>query len=261
MSSVAREAAQAAAAKAAREAAQEAATKAAREAAEDAAAKAAGKGFKDAAEEAAAKASREAAEKASKEAAEKAAKEAAEKAGKDYSMYIGAAGVAAAGGLYLYGSAADATNESNRTPRDITKIENKQGFVYTVYFNPAIKILQTDAITISGSNTMPSIDGPQTVASVLGDNKITIDFGKKLTANTPGGSIQVTTSISAQASDAVNTAATNLGNAAGGGLGGILDGALGGLGNALGIDPSKLKWGILVICLCALGVGLFMFFK
>jgi len=243
--------------------------KAAREAREEAIAAAAAKAAKgvggdlagDVGAKAAKEAAEEAAQKAAKEAAEKSAKEAAEKAGKDYSKYIGAAGVAAAGGLYLYGSAADATDESNKTPRDITKIEKKEGFVYTIYFTPAIRILQTDAITISGSKTTPLIDGPQTVASVLGDNKITIDFGKELTANTPGGAIQVTTSISAQAGDAVNTAATTLGNAAGGGLGGILGGAFGGLGNALGIDPTKLKWACLVICLIAVAIGLFMVFK
>lgn len=259
------DAAGAAAAKAAREAAEEAAQKAAAKAATGAAGDAAAKAAKESAEKAAAKAAKEAAEeaaqKAAKEAAEKSAKEAAEKAGKDYSKYIGAAGVAAAGGLYLYGSAADATDESNNTPRDITKIEKKEGFVYTIYFTPAIKILQTDAITISGSKTTPLIDGPQTVASVLGNDKITIDFGKELTANTPGGAIQVTTSISAQAGDSVNTAATTLGNAAGGGLGGILGGAFSGLGNALGIDPTKLKWACLIICLIAVAIGLFMVFK
>lgn len=264
------DAAAAAAAKAAKGAAGDAAAKAAKEAAEEAAQTAAAKAAKgaagDAAEKAAAKAAKEAAEeaaqKAAKEAAEKSAKEAAEKAGKDYGKYIGAAAAAGAG-LYLYGSSADAADESNNTPRDITKIEKTQdeGFIYNIYFDPAIKILLTDAISISDSKTTPSIDGPQTVASVLGNNKITIDFGKELTSNTPGGAIKVTTTTQGQLDDTITETAKGVGSAAGGGIGGVLGGAFGGLGKALGIDPSKLKWGILIICLCALAIGLFMVLK
>lgn len=248
--------------KAIKEAAEKAVKEAAEKATKEAGEKAAKESAEKAAKESAEKAAKESAEKAAKESAEKSAKEAAEKAGKDYGKYIGAA--AAAGvGLYLYGSSADAADESNNTPRDITKIEKTQdeGFIYNIYFDPAIKILLTDAISISDSKTTPSIDGPQTVASVLGNNKITIDFGKELTSNTPGGAIKVTTSVSAQAGDSVNTAATTLGNTAGGGIGGIFNGAFSGLGKALGIDPSKLKWGILIICLCALAIGLFMVLK
>ena len=246
--------------RAAQEAAQRAGQEAAQRAGQEAGQRAAQEGAQRAAQEGAQRAGQEAAQRAGQEAAERSAREAAERAGKDYTKYAAAA--AAAGvGLYVYGSASDAAEESNNTPRNITKVEKKDGTVYTVYFDPAIKILQADSISISGSQTTPSIDGPQSVASVVGDNRITIDFGNELTSNTPGGSIQVTTTVGAHTSDTVASAAAAVGGAAGGGIGGALQGALGGLGSALGIDPSKLKWILLAVCIVIIAIGLFMAFK
>jgi hypothetical protein len=247
--SAAEAAAKAAAEDAAKAAAKSAGEAAAKTAAEDAAKAAA----KTAAEDAAKAAAKSAAESAAKDAAKTAAKNAAETAAKDASKMSAkdvakyAAGAAAAGvGVYLFASSSEAADKSNSTPRGITKLESADGKskrVLNVYFTPAIRILKSDIITISGSKTVPSIDGPQTVKSVLSDGEIVIDFGKDITTMTEGGSIKVQTTASAQAQSSVDEAATGLGQTVGGAAGGLTSGLFGGLLDGLGFDPMWLVWG------------------
>jgi hypothetical protein len=281
----AEQAAKEAAAKAAQDAASQAAKAAAEKAAKDAAEKAAKDAAEQASKDAAEQAAKDAAEQASKDAADQAAKDAAEKTAKDeadkaakdaaeaqaeadakaagkdvskkagdYAKYAAAAGAAAVG-LYTYASSSDAADKSNNTPRNITKITPGDGTSYNVFFDPAIKILQTDSLNITGSKTSPTIDGPQTVGSVVSDSQITIDFGQTLTDTTPGGSIKVTTTTDAQIADTVTSAASTAGSAVGGAAGG----AFGNFLKQLGIDPKVFMYvgialGVIVLIVIVLVV-------
>jgi chemotaxis protein histidine kinase CheA len=238
-----------------KDAEKQAAKNAEKQAAKNAEKQAAKDAEKQAAKDAEKQAAKDAEKKAAKDAEEKAAKDAAEKAGKDvskkaekYAKYAAGAGLGAVG-LYTYASADDAAEASNNTPRNITKITQADGTTYNVFFDPAIKILQSDSMNITGSQTTPTIDGPQTVSSVVNDSQIVIDFGQTLDSTTPGGSIKVTTTVDAQVDDAVTGAAETVGGAAGGAVGG----ALGKFFKGLGIDPKILKYvGIALVVIVVL---------
>lgn len=204
--------------KAGRDAAAAAAAKAGRDAAADAAAAAAAKLV-------AKKAAKEAAEKAAKEAAEQAAKKASKISAADAALYAGAA--AAAGlGVYTYIEANDAAEESNKTPRGITKIEyasSSSKSVLKITFTPAMRILLGDDLKFRETKTTPVIDGPATVKSVASNSQIVVDFGSTQVTNLKeGGFIDVTTTAGAQAAALVTDAGENLGDAGGGFLGGLL---------------------------------------
>jgi predicted lipid-binding transport protein (Tim44 family) len=138
--------------------------------------------------------------------------------------------------------------------------------VLTLTFTPALPILSSDVIVISGSQTTPSIDGSPTITSVVASNKITVDFGKDISDMTPGGSIKVTTSAAAQASDMVTSAATDVGDAAGGAAGGALGGLGGGLLEGTGLDKyaSQIKMaciGLAILILIGVLYKLYTMFK
>ena len=236
------------------------AAKRALHASEDAAAK---EGAEKAAEGSAKQAAKKSAENATEKSGEKAAKEGAEKAGKNYVKYVAAA--AAAGvGLYTYGNAADAAEASNNTPRGITKITLASDTLYNVFFTPPIAILQSDSLVISSSNTVPSIDGPQTVSSIVSDSQIVIDFGTTLTSNAAGGSIKVTTTVEAQASDSIvhaaGTVGKTVGEAAGAGAGGLFGGGFSAFFKGLGLTTAGLKkWGSILLGIFLL-LGLLYYF-
>jgi hypothetical protein len=221
--------------------------------ARDATGAAASAASRAAAEAAAAAAAKTAAEDAAKAAAKTAAEDAAKLAAKDAAK-LAAAGAAAAGLGYMALSSNQTADKSNKTPRGITKIESSDGRskkVLKVSFSPAIRILQSDVISISGSKTTPSIDGPQTVKSVVNDQTIIIDFGKDITTMTEGGSIGVQTTPAAQAQADVGTAAAGVGSTLGSAAGGATGGLLGGLGgdflSGLGVDPEVFKWSCIAI--------------
>jgi len=252
---------------AARQAGEQAARAAADQGADLAAQQAARQAAEQASRQAAEQAARQAGEQAARQAAEQAAEQAARRAGKgagDMAPYAAAA--AAAGlGLYTYYQANQAAEESNNTPRGITKIEYSSASsrsIVKITFTPAMRILQTDDLTFRGTKTTPSIDGPATVKSVFSNSQIEVDFGSTvLTVLTPGGEIDVRTTVAAQAAASVNDAGENLGNAAGGGLSGFLNG----LFPFLKDMGDSTKWIIFILCcLCCIGVlgfGVYMSMK
>jgi len=145
----------------------------------------------------------------------------------------------------MYLNASDRADESNKTPRTITKVESDQGKL-NIYFSPVLAILKTDSITINGSKTDPSIDGPQEILSVVSDSQIVIN-GKSLKANTPGGTISVTTTVGNQLSSSVSSGGEAVGNTIGGGLGGITSGLFSGIfGDNFNMD--YIKWGCGILC-------------
>jgi len=231
-------------------AARQAAEQAARQAAEQAARQAAEQAARQAAEQAA----RQAAQQAARQAAEQAARNAAKISAKDAAMYAAAA--AAAGvGLYTYVQANDAAEESNRTPRGITKIEYSSASsrsVLKITFTPAMRILLGDDLNFRDTQTTPVINGPATVKSVTSNSQIEVDFGStQVTALTPGGFIDVTTTAGAQAAAVVSDAGENLGDAGGGFLGGLLPDWL--------TNPSGTTKIIFIICIILIVLGILGF--
>jgi len=111
-----------------------------------------------------------------------------------------AAGVA---GLAVVGFTADAAynlNASNNTPRQITKVEKTSDGI-TITFTPVMPIMSSDVLDITGSKTVPSIDATGiTPTSVDSDkpNQVIIPSTQDVTTLTSGGSIKVTSSLTAQ---------------------------------------------------------------
>jgi hypothetical protein len=223
-------------------------------AAKDAGAAAAKDAGKIAAKDAAGAAAKDAGKIAAKDAAEASAKDAAKAAGKDASKMSAkdvakyTAGAAALGlGFYTYLNASDAADASNSTPRGITKIEAGDGTSVKITFTPTIRIVMGDQLTISGTKTKPSLDGPAIPKTILSDGQIVIDPGTKLTDMTAGGTINVKTTPENQVADSAGGAATLLGNTVGGVGKGLLGGLFDGLG--LGEYATYIAWGCGILCL------------
>ena len=121
------------------------------------------------------------------------------------------------GGAVAAYIAANALNDyvnSEFTQRTITKVEDnadKTGILIT--FTPSYKILSTDTITISGSKTDPSIDcTDQNIIDSPQDNQIIISASLNGTSPyTAGGTIDVSTTFSAQVGNNAYKAAKSLG--------------------------------------------------
>jgi hypothetical protein len=143
--------------------------------------------------------------------------------------------------VYLFATSSQKADASNKTPRQITKIESAGGFLSSslkISYTPALAILKADSMTFEGTQCIPSIDGAQSVESVLSDGQITISVSKMPTTLKEGGVIHVHTTTAAQANAAVGSAAKAIGQAGGelgGGLFGGLFSGLGGLLSGLGI--------------------------
>ena len=245
-----RQAAEQAARQTAEQAARQIAEQTAEAAAEQAARQAAEQAARQAAEQAARQAAEQAAEQAAKQAAENAAKNASKLSAKDAAMYAAAA--AAAGlGLYTYIEANDAAEESNKTPRGITKIEYSSPSsksVLKITFTPAMRILLGDDLTFRETKTTPLIDGPATVKSVTSNSQIEVDFGSTQVMDlTPGGFIDVKTTAAAQAAAVITDAGDTLGDAGGGFLGGLLPDWLS--------NPSGTTKIIFIICIILIVLG------
>jgi hypothetical protein len=254
---VAQQAARQAAEQAARQAAEQLTRRgfrqAAEQAAETAAERAARLAAEQAAETAAERAARLAAEQAAETAAEQAAKKAAKTSAKDAALYAGAA--AAAGlGLYTYIEAKERADESNNTPREITKVEysSDSQSVLKITFTPALRILLSDDLTFRDTQTTPVINGPATVKDVLSNSQIEVDFGStQVVSLQPGGYIDVKTTVSGQAGALVGDAGDALGDAGGNFLGGLLPDWMNNMGDIV-------KKVLLVIC-CLIFSGIIAF--
>lgn len=95
---------------------------------------------------------------------------------------------------------------SEESPRTITKVE-MFGTDYKITFSPAINILTTDSVTISGSPVVPDINGLRPVIDAPDDSSIVIRGSTALTTLCPTsgscGTITVKTSVYGQLADAV----------------------------------------------------------
>jgi len=96
------------------------------------------------------------------------------------------------------------------TPLTITAIEAYKGgskTEYAISYTPPIGILQTDGVSITGSQTIPSIDGsPSEIIKILGPSSFVLDLGEPLTSMAPGGTIKITSSFLAQSGAATGEA-------------------------------------------------------
>ena len=199
-----------------------------------------------------------AAKNSTKEAAQAAAKDTGK--GISRKTAIAAAGAAAllAGGAILLGTSTAAADKSNNTPRNIVdvKADPEDSEVLIITFEPDIKILISDAIVVTGSQTTPSIDGAPTIVDALNSSQISVLNDNNVTEFKAGGSIQVTTTVADQAADAAGTltgAATSIvGSAAAGATGGLFKGIFGpgGLTGFL----KKYKIYFIIFCACILAL-------
>jgi len=95
---------------------------------------------------------------------------------------------------------------SEKTPRTITKVE-MSGSDYKITYTPAINILTTDEITISGCSVVPDINGKRSVINASTDDVIVIRGAGNITtpcASTSCGTITVKSSVYGQMADAVD---------------------------------------------------------
>jgi len=233
--------------------AQDAAHTAAQDAAHVAAEDAAHVGAQDAAHVAAQDAAHTAAEDAARNASKMSATDAAK-----YAAAAAAAGL----GLYTYIQSNNAADQSNNTPRTITKVQADTGTAVKITFTPALRIVMNDQLTISGSQTTPKIDGSATPTSIITDSQIVIDPGVSITTFTAGGTINVKTSTSNQAADSVAQAAKTVGTTVGGAGSDLLSGLFQGLG--LSQYATYIEWGCGILCFiisCAIIAYIAMQFK
>lgn len=94
---------------------------------------------------------------------------------------------------------------SEDTPRTITKVE-MSGTDYKITYTPAINILTTDEIEISGSSVVPDINGKRSVIDAPDDDVIIIRGAGNITTpctSTSCGTIKVKSSVYGQMADAV----------------------------------------------------------
>ena len=134
---------------------------------------------------------------------------------------------------------------------------------YTVTYAPPLTILPTDGVTITGSKTVPSIDGsPSAIVKIRGPSSFVLDFGVILTKLDPGGTIKISSSFLAQAGTAAGETAGTIAGAVGQGAGAGLGAAAKGIGGAasslfesLGLGDYTMYIGgasALCSCLCCM---------
>ena len=212
----------------------------------DASRAAAGAADSAAAKAAAGAAATAAAETAAADAAETAAADASKMTATDAAKYAGVA--AAAGlGLYTYINAQQEADKSNGTPRTITNVVAGSGTSLKISYTPAIPILMGDSLRITGTTTKPVFDGVYNPVSVQSVSQVTIDPGFPTSNLAAGGTINVTTSVGAQATNDITTAGKDLGNATTGAGTGFLSGMFNGLG--LGNLSDAARKGLLASCI------------
>lgn len=157
--------------------------------------------------------------------------------------------------------------KAEETPLTITNItpytDGGSKTEYTVTYTPTLEILQTDGVTITGSRTVPTIDGsPSAIVKIRGPSSFVLDFGVSLTKLDPGGTIKISSSFLAQAGTAAGEAAGAVagaaGQAAGSGFGAAAKGIGAGVGSlfsSLGLGEYTMYIGgasALCSCLCCM---------
>jgi hypothetical protein len=174
------------------------------------------------------------------------------------------AGLATAGAIAY---AADTYMSVNGKQVGITKIEQyKDGGlgpfggteVAKITFTPAMDILKTDFLTISGTDSTPTIDGTDTaVYKVASPTEVWVQVASKLTGNGTKGSITLKTTPSARLGQAVGAGVSTVGTvaggavgAAGGAVGGILDGFLSALGLPTGTVGYAIVAAVIIVIIC-----------
>ncbi len=132
-------------------------------------------------------------------------------------------------GLTFLGLALDRYLKSKDNPRTITKVENYGGLLdptsVKITYEPNIKILRQDSITIRGSKTTPSIDGSPSIIESPNDSSVVVQVTAGLRTFTAGGTIDVTpdftASLGKEIGKPVGAIAQEAGSVAGEGLKGI----------------------------------------
>lgn len=171
-----------------------------------------------------------------------------------------------AGGAFV-GYGIYKAQKAEETPLTITNItpytDGGSKTEYTVTYAPPLTILPTDGVTITGSRTVPTIDGsPSAIVKIRGPSSFVLDLGVSLTKLDPGGTINITSSFLAQAGTAAGETAGTIAGAVGQGAGAGLGAAAKGIGGAasslfesLGLGEYTMYIGgasALCSCLCCM---------
>jgi len=171
-----------------------------------------------------------------------------------------------AGGAFV-GYGIYKAQKAEETPLTITNItpytDGGSKTEYTVTYTPTLTILPTDGVTITGSRTVPTIDGsPSAIVKIRGPSSFVLDLGVSLTKLDPGGTINITSSFLAQAGTAAGETAGTIAGAVGQGAGAGLGAAAKGIGGAasslfesLGLGEYTMYIGgasALCSCLCCM---------
>ena len=171
-----------------------------------------------------------------------------------------------AGGAFV-GYGIYKAQKAEETPLTITNIkqytDGGSKTEYLVTYTPTLEILPTDGVTITGSKTVPSIDGsPSAIVKIRGPSSFVLDLGVTLTKLDPGGTIKITSSFLAQAGTAAGETAGTVAGAVGQGAGAGLSAAAKGIGGAasslfdsLGLGEYTMYIGgasALCSCLCCM---------
>ncbi|KAF6252143.1 hypothetical protein COO60DRAFT_1644268 [Scenedesmus sp. NREL 46B-D3] len=249
----------------------EAAQAGASTAAKEVASEAAEAGARSAALIAAKGAGSEAAQAGAKQSASNAATAAAKRAGSETSQSAMAkAGQWAkqhpglvVGGLTAATIAATATakfaKRNNRTLR-IVSIEPYGSNQVLLKYEPSETITKHDQVTLSGTDSQPSLDGKWPVAAAVSSSAIILDTtGKRLLKPATKGSLVLHTTFESQLSNVVSGAAETVTGSVASGVTGTIGGMFKGLG--IDLDLAGYKWWLIMccclcLCLCLCGVGL-----
>lgn len=214
-------------------------------------------GADDVAKQAAKNAAKSAAEDVAKQAAKNSAKsvvsdvakQTAKTTTKNTAKYIigGIAVTGAAAGLAAAGIESERKNNIDFT---ITKIEDASTLLNAehpvkITYSPSEEITKKDTITITNSNSVPSIDGDYSVYSIINSSQLEILLNDKLVSNGTSGNMKMHTDFDNQ----LQLGAENVGET----IGGVTGGAIGGVFNGLFPDgiPSTYIYIIIGVILCS----------
>lgn len=171
---------------------------------------------------------------------------------------LGGAAVLGGGG-YLLIDALVKKDAIAKTDYNIQSIEDNSEFFSTTYtakiiFSPGQQISPKDTITISGSNSVPSVDGTYTPSSIDSTTQFRISIPKKITKAGTQAAMKISTSYNSQLSQNTKETGQVLGGAVGAVSGAAASGALGAAGSvgsgildSLGISTTFFI--IMIVCL------------
>lgn len=125
---------------------------------------------------------------------------------------LGAAGAGAYGISTVINKAEVAAKEKNSTPLTITSISNDSNSknLNVKFDNPKnLELIKTDELTITGSNSVPSVDDTYTKPKIVSRTEVVLTSDKKLTQNGTTGTMTIKTSTAEELGHDLNPGIPN----------------------------------------------------